>query len=161
MSLNAVLAQMAQTPLSPPTCVRTVSFTCRRTRSHPRGNASSVSGMDRNASVNASNLFWVKRPRKTHRIVAQLLGHVLGNAPDPGVQLEGRGEQSPGGAHPLAEEGNGRETPQCLQFGRFIAQQRQTSSPRGLRGSQGLDDAGREVDARAWVGETEGRYVPR
>lgn len=51
MSLNAVLAQMAQTPLSVPRCVRTVSSTWRRTRSHPRGNASSVSGMERSATT--------------------------------------------------------------------------------------------------------------
>ena len=159
MSLKAVLAQMAQTPHSVPRCVRTVSLTCRRTRSQPRGNASSVSGMDRNASTKELNRFWVKRPRNSLSVVTQLLGHVLGDAADPGVQLEGRGEEGPGGAHPLAEERNGRETPQRAQSRGFVAQQRQTSRARRQGGSQGFDDACGEVGARAWVRGGAGRYV--
>lgn len=103
----------------------------------------------------------MKRSRETHRVVVQLLGQVLGQVAHPGVQLEGRGEEAPGGAHPLPEEGNRGETPQRAQSRGFVAQQRQTPCSRGQGGSQGLDDARGEVGARAWVVGGEGRYGRR
>ena len=91
----------------------------------------------------------------------KLLGQVLGQVAHPGVQLEGRGEEAPGGAHPLPEEGNRGETPQRAQSRGFVAQQRQTPCSRGQGGSQGLDDARGEVGARAWVVGGAGRYGRR
>ena len=117
--------------------------------------------MERSASTSWSNRLWVKRPREPHRVVPQLLGQVLGQAPDPGVQLEGRGEEAPGGAHPLPKEGNRGETPQRAQSRGFVAQQRQTTRSCGQGGSQGFDDARGEIGARAWVVGGAGRYGRR